>query len=84
MQKFLAAVGAAAILAFAASGAGAADKLKACFVYVGPHNDGGYSQQHDVGRQQVDKELGDKVETSYVENVAEGPDADDDRRQAGV
>ena len=45
MQKFLAAVGAAAILAFAASGAGAADKLKACFVYVGPHNDGGWSQQ---------------------------------------
>jgi len=76
MQKFLAAVGAAAILAFAASGAGAADKLKACFVYVGPHNDGGYSQQHDMGRQQVDKELGDKVETSFVENVAEGPDAE--------
>jgi basic membrane protein A len=76
MKKVLAAVGAAAILAFAASGASAADKLKACFVYVGPHNDGGYSQQHDVGRQQVDKELGDKVETSYVENVGEGPDAE--------
>ena len=76
MQKLLAAIGAAAVLAISASGASAADKLKACFVYVGPHNDGGYSQQHDLGRQEVDKALGDKVETSYVENVGEGPDAE--------
>ena len=49
-----------------------ADKLKACFVYVGPHNDGGYSQQHDIGRQDVAKALGDKVDAStYIENVTE-------------
>ena len=34
------------------------------------------SQQHDIGRQQVEKELGDKVETDLLENVAEGPDAE--------
>ena len=49
-----------------------ADPLKVCFVYVGPHNDGGYSQQHDIGRQDVAKALGDKVDAStYIENVKE-------------
>ena len=76
MRRILAAAGAALVLGLAASGAQAADKLKACWVYVGPHNDGGYSEGHDKGRQMVDKELGDKVETSYVENVGEGPDAE--------
>ena len=76
MRKLVAAIGAAVVSAFIAGGANAADKLKACWVYVGPHNDGGYTEGHDKGRQMVDKELGDKVETSYVENVAEGPDAE--------
>jgi len=75
MRKLLTVVGAAAVLAFAASGAEAA-KLKACFVYIGPHNDGGWSQQHDSARLEVEKALGDKVETSFVENVPEGPDAE--------
>jgi simple sugar transport system substrate-binding protein len=70
-----------ALMATAASlsmvvGAQAADKLKACWVYVGPIGDFGYSYQHDQGRLEVEKELGDKVETRYLENVAEGPDAD--------
>jgi simple sugar transport system substrate-binding protein len=76
MHRLFAAIGAAAILAFAASGAGAAGKVKACFVLLGPHNDGGWSQQHYAASQEVEKALGDKVETSYVENVAEGPDAE--------
>ena len=59
-----------------ASGAQAADKYKACFMYVGSKTDGGWTQAQDVGRQMVDKELGDKVETVYVENVPEGPDAE--------
>src|SRR5215468_317788 len=54
----------------------AQEKLKACWVYVGPIGDFGYSYQHDQGRLQVEKELGDKVTTAYLENVAEGPDAD--------
>ncbi|ESY91124.1 BMP family ABC transporter substrate-binding protein [Mesorhizobium sp. LNHC229A00] len=64
-----------AALSLAAS-AEAADKLKACWVYTGPIGDFGYSYQHDQGRLQVEKALGDKVETAYLENVSEGPDAD--------
>ena len=36
----------------------------------------GWSYQHDQGRQAVEKELGDEVETVFVENVPEGPDAE--------
>ncbi|UVK36977.1 BMP family ABC transporter substrate-binding protein [Mesorhizobium sp. AR10] len=54
----------------------AADKLKACWVYTGPIGDFGYSYQHDQGRLEVEKALGDKVETAFLENVSEGPDAD--------
>ncbi|MER9133447.1 BMP family ABC transporter substrate-binding protein [Mesorhizobium sp. M0768] len=64
-----------AALSLAAS-AQAADKLKACWVYTGPIGDFGYSYQHDQGRLEVEKALGDKVETAYLENVSEGPDAD--------
>ena len=76
MRKLLAAASAAVLVAFAAGGAAAAEKLKACFVYVGPHNDGGWSEGHETGRLMVQEKLGDKVETSYVENVPEGPDAE--------
>ncbi len=63
-------------LGLTAGAANAADKLKACWVYVGPVGDGGYTYQHDLGRKQVEKELGEKVETKFLENVAEGPDAE--------
>jgi basic membrane protein A len=45
------------------------------FVYVGPHDDGGYSQSHDVGRMYVQDNVKD-VHTAYVENVAEGTDSE--------
>jgi basic membrane protein A len=45
------------------------------FVYVGPHDDGGWSQAHDVGRLYVEETL-DGVHTAYVENVAEGADSE--------
>ncbi len=67
--------GAALLLAFA-GGAHAADKLKIGFVYVGPIGDHGFTYQHDQGRLALEKEFGDKVETTYVENVSEGPDAE--------
>jgi len=44
------------------------------FVYVSPISDAGWTYQHDLGRQQVERETG--VTTSYVENVAEGADAE--------
>ncbi len=75
MRKFLVVAAAVALVTAAASGAQAA-ALKACWVYPGPHNDGGFSEQHDIGRLDVQKALGDKVETSYVESVKEGPDSE--------
>ncbi|KQZ13634.1 DNA-binding protein [Mesorhizobium sp. Root554] len=76
MKKTMIALAAAAAMASLTAGAQAQEKLKACWVYVGPIGDFGYSYQHDQGRLQVEKELGDKVETSYLENVPEGPDSD--------
>ena len=57
-------------------GAMAQDKLKACWIYVGPIGDGGWSYQHDQGRLAVEAALGDKVETAFQENVPEGADAE--------
>src|SRR6266498_3428437 len=47
--------------------------FKAAWIYVGPHNDGGWSQAHDKGRLFVQKQLGSKVQTTFKENVPEGP-----------
>jgi basic membrane protein A len=47
--------------------------IKAAWIYVGPHNDGGWSQAHDIGRIYVQRQMGDSVETTYKENVPEGP-----------
>ncbi len=67
---------AAAALGMSLAAAHAADKVKAAWVYVGPIGDFGWSYQHNQGRLAVEAALGDKVETSYVENVEEGPDAE--------
>lgn len=48
--------------------------VKAAFVYVAPIGDLGWTWAHDQGRQMVEKELG--IETAYIENVPEGPDAE--------
>ncbi len=53
-----------------------AAELQVGFVYVGPVGDFGWSYQHDQGRLAVEKEFGDAVETTYVESVPEGPDAE--------
>jgi simple sugar transport system substrate-binding protein len=70
--------GAAALLAVGAGMAPAAaqGKLKVGFVYIGPVGDFGWTYQHELGRQAVVKEFGDKVETTYLENVNEGPDSE--------
>lgn len=68
-----AAVGALAIGAGVATGQ---QKLKVGFVYVGPVGDFGWSYQHDEGRKAVVARYGDRVETTFVEKVSEGPDAE--------
>ena len=54
----------------------AKEPLKIGFVYVAPLTDTGWVHQHDLGRKAVERALGNQVETTYVENVAEGPDAE--------
>ena len=44
--------------------------FKVAWIYVGPHNDGGWSQAHDEGRLAVQKALGSSVQTTYKENIA--------------
>lgn len=68
--------GFAAGVMLAATGlAQAADPLKVGFVYVGPVGDHGWTYEHNQGRIAVEKALGDKVKTSFVESVPEGADA---------
>lgn len=54
----------------------AAAPLRVAFVYVSPIGDAGWTTQHDRGRQQMEKALGDRVKTTWVEKVAEGADAE--------
>ena len=51
------------------------EKLKACFIYVGPIGDIGWTNAHDVGRRYVDDKY-DWLETAYAESV---PEADSER-----
>jgi simple sugar transport system substrate-binding protein len=53
-----------------------AEPLKIAFAYVGPVGDGGWTFAHDNGRKAVEKEFGDKVQTSFVEKVPESADAE--------
>ena len=52
------------------------DPLKIAFAYVGPVGDGGWTFAHDNGRKAIEAEFGDKVVTSFVENVPEAADAE--------
>ncbi|MGE5117051.1 MAG: BMP family ABC transporter substrate-binding protein [Betaproteobacteria bacterium] len=56
--------------------ASAAGPLKIAFAYVGPVGDGGWTYAHDRGRKAVEAEFGAKVQTSFVEKVPEGADAE--------
>ena len=52
------------------------EPLKIAFAYVGPVGDGGWTYAHDLGRKEAEKEFGDKIKTSFVENVPESADAE--------
>ena len=53
-----------------------AGPVKAGFVYVSPITEAGWTRQHDEGRKAVEAALGAQVQTTFVENVAEGADAE--------
>lgn len=82
--------GAAALIAIAqpalaqdasAPAEGASEPVRVAFIYVGPIGDFGWSYAHDQGRLYLEEQLGEAVETTYVESVAEGPDAERVLRQ---
>ncbi len=75
MKKTLLTLAASAAFAAMASTAASA-ATKACFIYVGPVGDFGWSYQHDQGRLDVIEALGDQVETAYLESVPEGADSE--------
>ncbi|MDI1258720.1 BMP family ABC transporter substrate-binding protein [Aquabacterium sp.] len=62
--------------ATASVAAAPAPPLNIAFAYVGPVGDAGWTYAHDQGRLAVEKEFGDKVKTTFVEKVPEGPDAE--------
>ncbi|MGD9863453.1 MAG: BMP family ABC transporter substrate-binding protein, partial [Pseudodonghicola sp.] len=73
LVKLLAGAALAVGLATAAS---AEDKTKVGFIYVGPINDGGWSQHHHESAKKMAEHFGDKVELVYQESVPEGADAE--------
>ena len=76
MYKNLAAIAMAAMAFTFPTHAQKTGPLKIGFVYVAPLTDAGWVHQHEEGRLAVQKAFGDRVKTSYVENVSEGPDAE--------
>jgi len=74
--KLAGALAGAVALALSVGTAEAQQKLKVGFIYVGPVGDHGWSYQHDVGRKAIEKEFGNRVETTFVESV---PEADSER-----
>ncbi len=69
--------GAAAALPLLGSRAFAQEKLKVGFVLIGTPDDNGWNYGHDLGRKEMLGAIGeDKVETTVVTNVPEGPDAE--------
>src|SRR6266536_1934959 len=78
-RTLLTAVGALAAstaIGFVSSAAAADEPFKVGFVYVSPISDAGWTYQHDSGRKEMEKALGAKVQTKYVESVPEGADAE--------
>jgi len=60
----------------AAPAPAASEPLKVAFAYVGPVGDGGWTFAHDRARAAVQAEFGDKIVTTFVENVPESADAE--------
>jgi basic membrane protein A len=77
MKRFMIAAAAlCAAIGAAPTSASAQEKLKVGFIYVGPIGDMGWSYQHEVGRRAIEEAYKGKIDTSYLENVNEGPDAE--------
>src|SRR5712691_1241096 len=72
LAALLVTIASVALVAATAGSAKHSAVFKVAWIYVGPHNDAGWSQAHDEGRLAVQKALGSKVQTTYKENIAPG------------
>ncbi|MBW7056868.1 BMP family ABC transporter substrate-binding protein [Paracoccus bogoriensis] len=75
-RRTLLATASAMMMALAAPVLAQDEPLKVGFIYVGPVGDGGWTYQHDQGRLAIEAEFGDRVETTFIESVPEGADAE--------
>ena len=67
---------ASAPMAAAPAPAASAAPLKVAFAYLGPAGDHGWTYAHDQAVKAIQKEYGDKIVVSTVENVPESADAE--------
>lgn len=75
-RNLMTSIAAIATMALAAPAFAQDEPLKVGFIYVGPVGDGGWTYQHDQGRQAIEAEYGDRIETTFIESVPEGADAE--------
>ncbi len=76
MRRFVFAAMLAALFAVGSGGVTADEPFKVGFVYIGPVGDHGWTYQHNEGRLAIEKAFGDQVQTTHVEFVPEGQDAE--------
>ncbi|WP_417282957.1 BMP family ABC transporter substrate-binding protein [Comamonas sp.] len=67
---------AASLLLTCLAGTAAAEPLKVCFLYSNPIGESGWTYQHELARKELVTVMGNKISTKFVENIAEGPDAE--------
>jgi basic membrane protein A len=75
-RQFMLSAGATALATALPGSLFAQEAARIGFVYVSPIGDAGWTYQHDLARKEMEAALGAKVQTKYVENVAEGADAE--------
>lgn len=75
MAKWLAVMVITLLTSVLGAAGGTPEALKVGFIYVGPVGDYGWSYAHDQGRKYLETTLPD-VQTTYVESVPEGADAE--------
>lgn len=75
-KNFMRLAGIAALTASLCGTALATEPFKVGFVYIGPAGDLGWSYAHDQARKKVEAKFGNRIQTTYVENVPESADAE--------
>ncbi|GAA4354069.1 BMP family ABC transporter substrate-binding protein [Variovorax defluvii] len=67
---------AAGLLGALGATAQTAEPLHTCFLYSNPIGESGWTYQHELARKELVAAMGNRITTKYVENIAEGPDAE--------